>query len=66
MRQLPEQCASCGRQIATLGTRVLPDGTQKRGAEVTFLESVEAGMIVAKEQRLQYYGRDDGGSREPT
>jgi hypothetical protein len=51
MRQLPEQCASCGRQIATLGTRVLPDGTQKRGAEVTFLEGVEGGIRCLKWRR---------------
>ena len=39
VRQLPEQGASCDRQIATLETYVLPDGTEKRGAEVTFRES---------------------------
>ena len=44
MRQLPEQCASCDRRIATLESRVLPDGTQKRGAEVTFGESAEGGI----------------------
>jgi hypothetical protein len=33
VRQLPEQCASCERQIATLERCVLPDGTEKRGAE---------------------------------
>jgi hypothetical protein len=41
VRQLPEQCASCGRQKATLETCVLPDGSRKRGAEVTFQESAE-------------------------
>ena len=41
MRQLPEQCESCKRQIATLETCVLPDGSEKRGAEVTFRESAE-------------------------
>lgn len=41
MRQLPEYCESCKVQIATLETCVLPDGTEKRGAEVTFKESVE-------------------------
>jgi hypothetical protein len=41
VRQLPEQCASCGRQIATLETCVLPDGTEKRGVGVTFKESAE-------------------------
>jgi hypothetical protein len=44
MRQLSEQCASCGNQIATLETCVLPDGTQKRGAEVSFGESAEGGI----------------------
>ena len=44
VRQLPEQCASCGRQIATLETCVLPDDSQKRGAEVTFRESAEGGI----------------------
>ena len=41
VRQLPEQWASCGRQIATLERCVLPDGTEKRGVEVTFRESAE-------------------------
>ena len=41
VRQLPEQCTPCDRQIATLETCVLPDGTEKRGAEVTFRESAE-------------------------
>ncbi|MDP9438728.1 MAG: hypothetical protein M3P49_08285 [Actinomycetota bacterium] len=31
-------------QIATLETYVLPDGTEKRGAEVTFRESAEGGI----------------------
>ena len=44
MRQLPERCESCKRQIATLETCVLPDGTEKRGAEVTFRESAEGGI----------------------
>ncbi len=44
MRQLPEQCESCKRQISTLETCVLPDGTEKRGAEVTFRESAEGGI----------------------
>ena len=44
MRQLPEQCKSCKKQIATLETRVLPDGTEKSGAEVTFRESAEGGI----------------------
>jgi hypothetical protein len=44
MRQLPEQCEGCKRQIATLETCVLPDGTEKRGAEVTFRESAEGGI----------------------
>jgi hypothetical protein len=47
VRQLPEQCASCGRQIATLETCVLPDGTQKCGSEVTFRESAEGGIRCA-------------------
>ena len=47
VRQLPEQCASCGRQIATLESCVLPDGTEKRGAEVTFRESAEGGILCA-------------------
>ena len=41
MRQLPEQCKSCKKQIATLETCVLKDGPEKRGAEVTFRESIE-------------------------
>jgi hypothetical protein len=41
VRQLPEQCESCKKQIATLETCVLPDGTEKRGVEVTFRESAE-------------------------
>jgi hypothetical protein len=44
VRQLPEQCDSCKEQIATLETCFLPDGTKKRGAEVTFKESVERGI----------------------
>jgi hypothetical protein len=44
VRQLPEQCASCERQLAALETCVLPDDPQKRGAEVTFRESVEGGI----------------------
>ena len=45
MRQLPEQCASCERQIATLKRCFLPDGSEKRGAEVTFRERAEGGII---------------------
>lgn len=44
MRQLPEQCGSCERQIATLETCILPDGIEKRGAEITFRESAEGGI----------------------
>ena len=44
MRQLPEQCEACKKQIATLETCVLPDGTEKRGAEATFRESAEGGI----------------------
>jgi hypothetical protein len=44
MRQLPEQCESCKKQITTPETCVLSDGTEKRGAEVTFRESVEGGI----------------------
>ena len=44
MRQLPEQCDYCKKQIATLETCILPDGTEKRGAEVTFRESAESGI----------------------
>jgi hypothetical protein len=44
VRQLPERCASCKRQIATLETCVLPDGSEKRGVEVTFKESAEGGI----------------------
>jgi hypothetical protein len=44
MRQLSEQCESCRKQIAILETCVLPDGTKKRGAEVTFKESAEGGI----------------------
>ena len=45
MRQLPEQCEFCNRQIATLETCVLPDGTEKRAGEVTFRESAEGGIL---------------------
>lgn len=41
MRQLPEYCEDCKKQIATLETCVLPDGTRKRGVEVSFRESDE-------------------------
>jgi len=44
MRQLPEQCEIHKKQIDTLETCVLPDGTEKRGAEVTFRESAEGGI----------------------
>jgi hypothetical protein len=44
MRQLPEQCETCKKQIVTLETCLLPDGTEKRGAEVTFRESAEGGI----------------------
>ena len=44
VRQLPEQCEFCKKQIATLETCVLPDGTRKRGVEVTFKESAEGGI----------------------
>lgn len=44
MRQLPEPCESCKKQIATLEIRVLPDGTEKRSAGVTFRESAEGGI----------------------
>ncbi len=47
MRQLPEQCESCKKQVSTLETCVLPDGTRKRGAEVTFGESAEGGIKCA-------------------
>ncbi len=44
MRQLPEQYETCKKQIATLETCVLPDGTEKRGAEVAFRENAEGGI----------------------
>ena len=44
MRQLPEYCESCEKQIATLETCILPGGTEKRGAEVTFRESAEGSI----------------------
>jgi hypothetical protein len=44
MRQLPEYCESCKKQIVTLEICVLPDGTEKRGAEGTFRESAEGGI----------------------
>jgi hypothetical protein len=44
MRQLSEQCENCKKRIATLETCVLPDGTEKGGAEVTFRESAEGGI----------------------
>jgi hypothetical protein len=40
----PDLCETCGRQISTLETCVLPNGTEKRGAEVTFKESAEGGI----------------------
>jgi hypothetical protein len=40
MRQLPERFESCKKQVPTLETCVLPDDTEKRGAAVTFRESV--------------------------
>ncbi len=45
MRQLPEQCESCKKQIATLETCMLPDATEKRTGEVTFRESAEGGIL---------------------
>jgi len=48
MRQLPEQCAARGRQIATLEACILPDGTRKRGAEVTFRESAEGRTLCTE------------------
>lgn len=44
MRQLPEQCESCKKEIATLETCLLPDGKLKRGGDVTFRESAEGGI----------------------
>jgi hypothetical protein len=44
MRQLPESCAECKKQISTLETCVLPGGTEKRGVEVTLRESAEGGI----------------------
>ena len=44
MRQLAEQYETCKKQIATLETCVLPDGTEKRGAEVAFRGSAEGGV----------------------
>jgi hypothetical protein len=44
VKLLPEQCASCGQQIATLEACALPGGTRKRRAEVTFRESAEGGI----------------------
>lgn len=44
MRQLPEYCTECRKQIATLETCVLPDNTEKWGVEVTFGESAESGI----------------------
>jgi hypothetical protein len=41
VRQLPEQCETFKRQVATLEICVLPDGTEKRGAGVTLKESIE-------------------------
>jgi hypothetical protein len=54
VRQLPERCASCGCQIATLERCVLPDGTLKRGAEVFFRESAQG------EIRCEKCAREDG------
>ena len=42
---MPEQCEACKKQISTLETCILPDGTEKRGAEVTFRESAEVDRI---------------------
>jgi hypothetical protein len=57
VRQLPEQCEPCKKQIATLETCVLPDGTEKRGVEVTFRESAEGGI------RCKGCGGSDGQGR---
>lgn len=54
MRQLPEQRESCKEQLATLETGILPDGTRKRGAEVTFEESAEGGI------RCVGFAQEDG------
>jgi hypothetical protein len=54
VRQLPEQCETFKRQVATLEICVLPDGTEKRGAEVTFKESI--GDV-----RYRECARTDGG-----
>lgn len=44
VRQPPEYCDDCGREIRTLEMCVLTDGTEKRCAEVTFRESAEGGI----------------------
>ncbi len=44
MRQLPEQCESCKRRIATLETCIFCDGTRRRDTEVTFQENAEGGI----------------------
>ena len=60
MRQLPEQCESCRRQIATLETCVLPDGTEKGGVEVTFKESAEVTFKESAEGGIWCKGCADG------
>ena len=42
------------------------DEAERERNRLASLAISEAGVIVAKEQRLQYYGRDDDGAREPT
>ena len=42
------------------------DEAEREPYRLASLAISEAGMIVAKEQRPQYYGRDDSGAREPT
>lgn len=45
MRQLPEICSSCRREIRTLErVIVLGSGMEKRCGEVTFKESVSEGV----------------------
>ena len=45
MRQLPETCRSCRREIRTLERCVvLSTGEEKRAGDVTFKESVAEGV----------------------
>ena len=63
MRQLPEQCKCCKKQITTLETCVLPDGTRKRGVEFTFRQG-DQEVTVASGADDSYCMEAPGGATE--